>query len=66
MLSIEAERRIALHPSHRRADQPCTVPSSVKAQSDPPATSERTPDQNPTPAADKQPAGKDAPVSPLK
>jgi hypothetical protein len=66
MLSIEAERRIALHPSHRNADQPRTVAGSVKAETDPPATSEATPDQNPTPAADKQPAGKDAPMSPLK
>jgi hypothetical protein len=74
MLTIEAERRLALHPSRRNADQPAAAAGSAKTEtksetkteSKSPATSEVTPDRNPASAADNPPAGKDAPPSPSK
>jgi hypothetical protein len=64
MLSIEAQRRLALHPSHRNADQPRTVARSTKTESERPATSEVTPDSNPTSAPDSRLADKGAAASP--
>jgi hypothetical protein len=66
MLNIETQRRVALHPSQRNADQPRTVASSTKTEADRPATSDAAPVSNPTSAPDIPPADKGAPSSPSK
>ena len=66
MLNIEAQRRLALHPSQRNAEQPRTVASSTKTENERPATPEVTSASKPTSAPDNQPADKGAPLSPSK
>jgi hypothetical protein len=63
MLSIEAQRRLALHPSHCSADQPRTAATINKTESERLATSEVTPDSKPTSAPDSRLADKGAPPS---
>src|SRR5262245_32488821 len=42
MLSIEAQRRLALHPSQRSGDQSGTAANSTNTPKEPPATPEAT------------------------
>jgi hypothetical protein len=56
MLSIEAQRRLALHPSQRNADQPGAAASNAKTEGKSPATADWTPTSNPTSAPDNRPA----------
>jgi hypothetical protein len=66
MLSIEAQHRLALHPSQRKADAPRAAMTSIKTESQPPGAPDVTPDQNPTSTADKQVTDTGAPSSPSK